>query len=297
MKQTSGIIKDFENFLIAEGDELSTIQTYVCDVTQLATFLTMQHNKELVSASIDDLRTYVHAIYDTGLMPASINRKISSIRSFYRFLIFAKKIEANPSTDLELMKVGRKLPVILSIAEITKIIEVAKENTPLVLRDRACLEILYGAGLRISELLGVRLADLDLVNHLVKVVGKGNKQRIVPFGKKAAKSIEHYLANGRPGLVRDRVVPFLVLNARGKRMSRMGFLKILRKYRIKAGINKRVTPHMFRHSFATHLLEAGADLRAVQELLGHVSLATTQNYTHVTMDRLTKVFRQAHPRA
>ncbi len=297
MKQTSGIIKDFENFLIAEGDELSTIQTYVCDVTQLATFLTMQHNKKLVSASIDDLRKYVHAIYDTGLMPASINRKISSIRSFYRFLIFAKKIEANPSTDLELMKVGRKLPVILSIAEITKIIEVAKENTPLVLRDRACLEILYGAGLRISELLGVRLADLDLVNHLVKVVGKGNKQRIVPFGKKAAKSIEHYLANGRPGLVRDRVVPFLVLNARGKRMSRMGFLKILRKYRIKAGINKRVTPHMFRHSFATHLLEAGADLRAVQELLGHVDISTTQIYTHVDREYLREIYREHHPRA
>ena len=220
MKQTSGIIKDFENFLIAEGDQLSTIQTYLCDVTQLSTFLTMQH-KELVSASIDDLRKYVHAIYDTGLMAASINRKISSMRSFYRFLIFAKKIEANPATDLELMKVGRKLPVILSIAEITEIIEAAKEKTPLVLRDRACLEILYGAGLRISELLGVRIADLDLVNHLVKVVGKGNRQRIVPFGKKAAKSIENYLANGRPGLVRNRIVPFLVLNARGKKMSRM----------------------------------------------------------------------------
>lgn len=296
MKQTSGIIKDFENFLIAEGDELSTIQTYVCDVTQLATFLTMQH-KELVSASIDDLRKYVHAIYDTGLMAASINRKISSIRSFYRFLIFAKKIEANPATDLELMKVGRKLPVILSIAEITEIIEVAKENTPLVLRDRACLEILYGAGLRISELLGVRLADLDLDNHLVKVVGKGNRQRIVPFGKKAAKSIENYLANGRPELVRDRVVPFLVLNARGKSMSRMGFLKILRKYRIKAGINKRVTPHMFRHSFATHLLEAGADLRAVQELLGHVDISTTQIYTHVDREYLKEIYKEHHPRA
>lgn len=296
MKQTSGIVKDFENFLIAEGDELSTIQTYVCDVTQLATFLTMQH-KELVSASIDDLRKYVHAIYDTGLMAASINRKISSIRSFYRFLIFAKKIEANPATDLELMKVGRKLPVILSIAEITEIIEVAKENTPLVLRDRACLEILYGAGLRISELLGVRLADLDLDNHLVKVVGKGNRQRIVPFGKKAAKSIENYLANGRPELVRDRVVPFLVLNARGKSMSRMGFLKILRKYRIKAGINKRVTPHMFRHSFATHLLEAGADLRAVQELLGHVDISTTQIYTHVDREYLKEIYKEHHPRA
>ena len=296
MKQTSGIIKDFENFLIAEGDQLSTIQTYLCDVTQLSTFLTMQH-KELVSASIDDLRKYVHAIYDTGLMAASINRKISSMRSFYRFLIFAKKIEANPATDLELMKVGRKLPVILSIAEITEIIEAAKEKTPLVLRDRACLEILYGAGLRISELLGVRIADLDLVNHLVKVVGKGNRQRIVPFGKKAAKSIENYLANGRPGLVRNRIVPFLVLNARGKKMSRMGFLKILRKYRIKAGIDKRVTPHMFRHSFATHLLEAGADLRAVQELLGHVDISTTQIYTHVDREYLKEIYREHHPRA
>ena len=143
----------------------------------------------------------------------------------------------------------------------------------------------------------MRLADLDLTDNLVKVVGKGNRQRIVPFGKKAAKSIENYLANGRPVLVRDRVVPFLVLNARGKKLSRMGFLKILRKYRIKAGINKRVTPHMFRHSFATHLLEAGADLRAVQELLGHVDISTTQIYTHVDREYLKEIYREHHPRA
>jgi len=296
LKQVSGIIKNFENFLISEGDELNTIQAYVYDVTQLENFLKTQH-KKLASVSIKDLRNYVHAAYDTGLLPISLNRKISSIKSFYRFLVFAKTIEVNPSTDLELMKVGRKLPVTLSIAEITAIIEAAKEKTPLGLRDRACLEILYGAGLRISELLGMKLADLDLVNHLLIVVGKGNKQRIVPFGKKAARSIDEYLLQGRPVLARDRAINFLVLNVRGKRMSRMGFLKILRKYRIKAGISKRVTPHMFRHSFATHLLEAGADLRAVQELLGHADISTTQIYTHLDREYLKEIYREHHPRA
>ena len=296
MKAVSGIIKDFENFLISEGDELSTIQAYIYDVTQLETFLTTE-NKELSRATTKDLRAFLHALYDTGLLAVSINRKISSIKAFYRFLSFTDIIDMDPSSDLELMKVGRKLPVKLSISEISAIIESASQKTPLGLRDRACLEILYGAGLRISEMLGMKLADIDMDNRLLKVIGKGNKQRIVPIGGQAIRAIDRYLTDGRPLLVRDRTVSFLILNVRGNHLSRMGFLKILRKYRISAGIKKRVTPHMFRHSFATHLLEAGADLRVVQELLGHADIATTQIYTHIDREYLKEVYREHHPRA
>ncbi len=296
MKQVSGIIRDFENFLISEGDELNTIRSYTYDLLQLENFLIVR-KKILIDTTIDDLRNFIHDVFDAGLSPTSINRKISSIKAFYRYLVFNKTINYSPASDLELLKVGRKLPLILSIDEVVAIIESADEKTPLGLRNRACLELLYAAGLRISELLGLKITDMDLDNDLLNVFGKGNKQRIVPFGKKAEKAIDEYMTFGRPLILKKRSSPFLVLNARGKFMSRMGFLKILRKYRIKAGIKKRVTPHMFRHSFATHLLEAGADLRTVQELLGHADISTTQIYTHVDREYLKEIYRSHHPRA
>lgn len=296
MKNTNDFIKDFENFLISEGDELNTIRSYTYDIQQLANFLGVS-KKTVDVTTTADLRSYIRTLFDTGLSPTSINRKISSLRSFFKYLLINKIIGNNPASDLELLKVGRKLPVILSIDEVTTIIEAAKEKTFLELRDRTCLELLYAAGLRISELLGLKITDLDLDNGLINVIGKGNKQRLVPFGKKALKAIDEYLTHGRPMILKERSSSFLVLNARGKRMSRVGFLKILRKYRIKAGIKKRVTPHMFRHSFATHLLEAGADLRVVQELLGHADISTTQIYTHINREYLKEVYRVHHPRA
>jgi len=296
VKQVSGIIRDFENFLISEGDELNTIRSYTYDLLQLENFL-IARKKILIDTTVDDLRNFIHDVFDAGLSPTSINRKISSIKAFYRYLVFNKTINYSPASDLELLKVGRKLPLILSIDEVVAIIESADEKTPLGLRNRACLELLYAAGLRISELLGLKITDMDLDNDLLNVFGKGNKQRIVPFGKKAEKAIDEYMTFGRPLILKKRSSPFLVLNARGKFMSRMGFLKILRKYRIKAGIKKRVTPHMFRHSFATHLLEAGADLRTVQELLGHADISTTQIYTHVDREYLKEIYRSHHPRA
>jgi integrase/recombinase XerD len=296
VKKIIGLIKEFENFLISEGDEMTTVRSYIYDISQLDNFIKTRE-KTLVGLKTEDLRAFLRSIYDAGLVPGSINRKISSIKTFYRFLLFITRIEKNPADDLELLKAGRKLPVVLSIDEVTRIIESADLKTPLGLRDRACLELLYGAGLRISELLNMRMGDLDLENDQISVIGKGNKQRIVPIGGQAIRSIEAYLNNGRPNIVRDRSVSFLVLNVRGRRLSRMGFLKILRKYRIRAKISKRVTPHMFRHSFATHLLEAGADLRAVQELLGHADISTTQIYTHIDREYLKEVYREHHPRA
>ena len=295
MNQVNDLITGFENFLIAEGDELNTIRSYRYDLQQLEEFLTTR-KKSLDSANTEDLRNFTHALFDLGLSASSINRKISSLKSFHRFLLYDKLINENPAAELELLKVGRKLPETLSIDEVTKIIESANEKTPLGLRNRLCLELLYASGLRISELLNLALTDLDLDAGLLRVVGKGNKQRIVPFGKKALLAINEYLGSARPIITKNRAVAYLILNARGKRMSRMGFFKILRKYRIRSDIKKRVTPHTFRHSFATHLLEGGADLRAVQELLGHADISTTQIYTHIDREYLKEIHRQYHPR-
>ncbi len=292
----NNILSSFENHLIAEGDELATIRAYCYDLKQLNTFLG-QRKQSLVSVSSRDLQEFIHTVFDMGLSPVSINRKISSIKTFYRFLLRTKEISANPAEALELLKTRRKLPVVLSIDEVSAIVEAADERTPLGSRDRVCLELLYSSGLRISELLNMKLSDLKMSEGLLSIIGKGNKQRLVPFGKKAKRAIDDYLNLGRPAILKARSSTLFILNARGGKLSRMGFSKILRKYRIKAGIAKRVTPHTFRHSFATHLLEGGADLRAVQELLGHADISTTQIYTQVDREYLKEVHRLYHPRA
>jgi integrase/recombinase XerD len=292
----NNILSNFENHLIAEGDELATIRAYSYDLKQLNAFLE-QRKQNLVSVCAKDLQDFVHTVFDLGLSPVSINRKISSIKTFYRFLLRTKEISANPAEALELLKTRRKLPMVLSIDEASAIVESANEKTPLGLRDRVCLELLYSSGLRISELLNMKLSDLKMAESLLSIIGKGNKQRFVPFGKKAKRAIDEYLNLGRPSILKTRSSPVFILNARGGKLSRMGFSKILRKYRIKAGIAKRVTPHTFRHSFATHLLEGGADLRAVQELLGHADISTTQIYTQIDREYLKEIHRLYHPRA
>ena len=289
-------LKGFEDQLIAQGDEYNTVQSYRYDMVQFSRYFQRQ-NTDIVSVSTKVLRNYLQELFDLGLQPTSINRKISTLKVFFRYLYTNHDIIVDPAADLELLKTGRRLPEILSVEDIKNLIESADEKTPIGLRDRAALELLYGAGLRISELLGLQIRDIDLQSRWLKITGKGNKQRIVPFGKAAVRAIENFLSNGRHILAKDRSAPFLIINARGRRMSRMGFTKILSKYRIKSGIRKRITPHMLRHSFATHLLEAGADLRVVQELLGHVDISTTQIYTHVDREYLKEIHRLYHPRA
>jgi len=294
--KTRDLLYNFQNHLIAEGNELATLRAYEYDLKQLDGYL-KQFDQELLSANTDDLRRFIHSLFDLGLTPVSINRKISSIKALYRYLLRSKTISSNPAEDLELQKVRRKLPLTLSVDEVSAILEAANESTPLGLRDRVCLELLYSSGLRISELLTLKVSDLKMSDGLLSVIGKGNKQRLVPFGNRARHSIEDYLNNGRPDLLRRRSSPLLILNARGGRLSRMGFSKTLRRYRIRSGVKKKVTAHTFRHSFATHLLEGGADLRAVQELLGHADISTTQIYTHVDREYLKEVHRLYHPRA
>lgn len=295
MKEVRELIAGFENYLIAQGDELNTIRAYVSDISQLNSFLS-SYAKTFITVDFATLRDFVHFLFDMGLSPVSINRKISAVKGFYRYLLFMKVLKNNPAVELELLKVGRKLPSTLSVVEVSAIIESADEKTPLGLRDRVALELLYASGLRISELLNLKLTDVAMETGLLSVIGKGNKQRFVPFGKKAGQAINEYFNHGRPLILKKRSTSFFIVNARGKRLSRVGFWKIVRKYRIKAGIKKRVTPHTFRHSFATHLLEGGADLRAVQELLGHADISTTQIYTHVDREYLKEVYKLYHPR-
>ena len=294
--KTRDLLFNFQNHLIAEGNEVATLRAYEYDLKQLDSYL-KQCNQEFLSANIDDLRRFIHSLFDLGLTPVSINRKISSVKAFYRYLLRSNTISSNPAEDLELQRVRRKLPLTLSVDEVSALLEAANERTPLGLRDRVCLELLYSSGLRISELLTLKVSDLQMSDGLISVIGKGNKQRFVPFGNRARLSIEDYLNNGRPAILKKGSSPLLVLNARAGRLSRMGFSKILNRYRIRSGIKKRVTAHTFRHSFATHLLEGGADLRVVQELLGHADISTTQIYTHVDREYLKEIHRLYHPRA
>jgi len=296
VKSSADILEEFKNFLIAEGDELNTINSYIYDLKQLDTYL-RSRQKDFFSIQTEDLRQFIHILFDMGLGPTSINRKISAMKTFYRHLIFSGQIEKNPSEDIELLKTERKLPTVLSVEEIEAMIESADEETPLGLRDRVALELLYSSGLRISELLNLRITNVNFDEGLINIIGKGNKQRSIPFGIKARKAIERYIERGRPVLLKERSSPYLILNARGRRLSRMGFLKVFRKYRVRAGIDKKITPHTFRHSFATHLLEGGADLRVVQELLGHSDISTTQIYTHIDRTYLKEVYKTCHPRA
>ena len=210
----NNILSSFENHLIAEGDELATIRAYSYDLKQLNTFLE-QRKQSLISVSAGDLQDFVHKVFNMGLSPVSINRKISSIKAFYRFLLRTKEISANPAEALELLKTRHKLPMVLSIDEISAIVESASDKTPLGLRDRVCLELLYSSGLRISELLSMKLSDLKMSEDLLSIIGKGNKQRLVPFGKKAKRAINEYLNLGRSSILKTRSSPYFILNARG----------------------------------------------------------------------------------
>ncbi len=296
MKSCADILEEFKNFLIAEGDELNTINSYIYDLRQVDKFL-QSKDKDFFTAQTDDLRQFIHKLFDMGLSPFTINRKISAMKTFYRHLIFTKKIERNQSEDLELLKTDKRLPLVLAVEDVEAMIESADDKGPLGLRDRAALELLYSSGLRVSELLNLRITNINFAEGLINIIGKGNKERIIPFGIKARRAIEEYMERGRPVILKSRSSPYLILNARGKKLSRMGFLKIFKKYQVRAGIRKKITPHTFRHSFATHLLEGGADLRVVQELLGHSDISTTQIYTHIDRTYLKEIYKEFHPRA
>jgi integrase/recombinase XerD len=288
----------FDNLLSLEkGSSVNTREAYRRDLARLIEYASMRGIADPTALTPKLLREYVYHLKDLGLAPASIRRSISATRTYFKFLLGEGLLPKDPSEKLETPKAWRTLPEVLTVAEVEKLLASPQIDEPLAFRDRALFELAYGAGLRVSEWITLQVRDLVLQEGLVRVFGKGSKERIVPLGRRAIGSVATYLAELRPRLDRGHSEGVVFLNARGTPLSRMGAWKILRQHVERAGITKSVTPHTLRHSFATHLLEGGADLRAVQEMLGHASIATTQIYTHVDRDYLRKVHKQFHPRA
>jgi integrase/recombinase XerD len=292
------LLERFADFLALErGASPRTNEAYLRDVTRLVTFAVVKGAPAPVDLTARLLRTYVYHLKDLGLAPASIRRNVSATRTYFRFLLADGHVVRDPTERLETPKRWRTLPEVLTVAEIKSLLESPTVDDPLYFRDRALLELAYGAGLRVSEWIGIGTRDVLFDDALVRVFGKGSKERLVPIGRSAIGALAIYQRELRPRLERGKGRGVLFLNARGEPLSRMGAWKILKRYVERAGLTKHVSPHTLRHSFATHLLEGGADLRAVQEMLGHTDISTTQIYTHVDREYLRQVHRQYHPRA
>ena len=287
----------FGDFLTLEqGASPRTIESYRRDLERLAEYARAKGLGAPLDLTSRTLRDFVYQLKDLGLSPASIRRGISAIRTYFRFLLAEGHVVRDPSERLETPKRWRTLPEVLSVEEVEKLLASPTLDDPLVFRDRAMLELAYGAGLRVSEWITLGLRDAMLDEGLVRVFGKGSKERLVPIGRSAIAAVAVYVRELRPRLEKGGGKGILFLNARGEPLTRMGAWKILRRHVERAGITKHVSPHTLRHSFATHLLEGGADLRAVQEMLGHADISTTQIYTHVDREYLRTVHRQYHPR-
>jgi integrase/recombinase XerD len=290
-------VERFDDFLSLEhGSADRTREAYRRDVLRLASYALSRSVRAPAQLTPAHLRDFVYHLKDVGLSPSSIRRTIAGLRTWFGFLVAEGVIPGDPSDRLELPKRWQTLPEVLSPDEVTALLAAPSQDDAMYYRDRAMLELAYGAGLRVSEWTSVTIRDVHLDERLVRVRGKGSKERLVPFGRSAAAAIAIYLRELRPRLERGSGKGVLFLNARGEPLSRMGAWTILRKHVGRAGIDKTVTPHTLRHSFATHLLEGGADLRAVQEMLGHADVSTTQVYTHVDREYLRSVHKQYHPR-
>jgi integrase/recombinase XerD len=290
-------VQVFEDALaLEEGASPRTIEAYRRDVIRCAVFARAQGVKNANGLTPAVLREFVYHLKDLGLAGASIRRNISALRTWFRILLAEGLVTHDPTERLDTPQRWRTLPEVLTVDEVTRLLAAPQLEEPLAFRDRAMLELAYGAGLRVSEWITLALKDVLLEESLVRVFGKGSKERLVPIGRSAIGAVAVYLRELRPTLERGSGQGIVFLNARGAPLTRMGAWKILRKYVTMAGIEKTVSPHTLRHSFATHLLEGGADLRAVQEMLGHADIATTQIYTHVDREYLRTVHRQFHPR-
>jgi integrase/recombinase XerD len=286
---------DLEGFLalLAATRAARTVEAYRRDLTDLAS----RADRPLADVTTEEIERYLAELRAEGRSPATIARRIAAARSFYRHLVLLGRRDDNPAAAVPLPRKARKLPRTLSPSEAERLIDAAVGTTPRALRDRAIAELLYGAGLRVGELVGLGKTDVDLEQRLVRATGKGDKERIVPLGRPAADALRRYVSRGRPHLDR-RHRPELFLNAQGGGLTRAGVFLVLRRLAEKAGLEpERVHPHLLRHSFATHLLEGGADLRSVQEMLGHADLSTTELYTHVSDNRRRELYFAAHPHA
>jgi integrase/recombinase XerD len=282
---------------VEKGLSPNTVSAYRRDLMKFSEFA-KKRKLSLEAVNRDDLVDFLAGLYRQKLESKSVARHLVSLRNFFRFAQAQELIPADPSLNLESPKIRRSLPGYLRLEEVERLLAQADSKTPSGLRDRAMLEVLYSAGLRVSELVGLRVSDLDTKAGCVRCIGKGDKERIVPIGKKALAIVDGYLREARPTLLGKAVgSPTLFVNRRGGALSRVGVWKILSAYGRRAGLRVALTPHMLRHSFATHLLERGADLRSVQLMLGHADISTTQIYTHVVEERLKQIYKAHHPRA
>jgi len=273
-----------------------TLESYARDLVALAAYAAG------AGCAVDALdraalEAFVREQRNTGLSPRSVARRVAAIRGFYRFLVLDRRLSRNPADDLRPPRAWPALPKFLTLDEVDTLIAQPDVSTALGLRDRAMIELLYATGMRVSELVGVRTADLHLAEHYMTCIGKGSKERLIPIGEQASDWIKKYQAGARHKLLKGRASARLFVNARGGPLSRVGFWKILKNHVRRANLPRTISPHVLRHSFATHLLERGADLRAIQVMLGHADVSTTQIYTHVLESRLRTVYDRFHPRA
>ena len=299
------IIQDFQIYLEVEKNvSVHTRIAYIADIQEFARFLQdnnfIKNQDEIINAETETIREYLSWLYRQKVKKVTVNRKVSSLRAFYKYVLRQGRINNNPAQMIQTLKTEKYMPSFLSIDEMFELLKTQNDNLVLSLRNRAMLEVFYSSGLRLSELAGLDLIDLDFKQKLVKVRGKGRKERIVPIGGAALKAVQEYLdkiGEIRQDEDRDIFKKPLFINARGKRITSRSIARIVNEVTGKSGIGRKISPHALRHSFATHLLNAGADLRSIQELLGHESLSTTQKYTAVNINRMMEIYDKAHPRA
>jgi integrase/recombinase XerD len=295
------LVLDFLAYLEFErGLSRNTLEAYRSDLLQYGRFLEARGN-DAVTATAADVSDFLVELAEghdrPPSSPATIHRKAACLRSFYRHLRREGIRDSDPTASISGPRRGRRLPKVLNRGEVSKLLSQPKGTAPTSLRDRALLELMYACGLRASEAIGIEVADLDMEEAVLRARGKGSKERVVPVGRAAIEAVRIYLERGRPALVHGGIVAQLFVNFRGEPLTRQGLYKIVRRHAATAGLAERMSPHTLRHTFATHLLAGGCDLRSVQEMLGHADVATTQLYTHLSSERLKDVYFRAHPRA
>lgn len=290
-------IDAFLTYALAEqGLASRSIDAYRRDLYDFTRFVAARGGMSPARVQHTAITVYLISLRRQGRAPSTVKRRIAAIRSFYKYLQREGALAHDPTLDLASPRLPRRLPRILTVNEVERLLAAPNPGVREGVRDRALLELMYATGLRVSETVGLDLSDLDLAHEVVRCIGKGNKERLVPLGSQAVRALREYLGKARPRLVRRHSTQALFVSRLGGRFSRQGCWKLIRRYARRSGITTPVTPHMLRHSFATHLLEGGADLRAVQEMLGHATISMTQVYTHLTRERLREVYRQSHPR-
>ncbi len=291
------LISDFLHYLRVEsGLAENTILSYGGDLYRFEKFLKTKGTR-FSSVSGNDIVDFLAELRNRGLSPRSLARYMASLRMFFRFLVVENKITSDPTINLETPSVWRRLPTVLSVDEVDLLISQPRKKKPRGVRDAALLELLYATGVRATELVSLKVEDLDLEAGFLRCLGKGEKERIIPVGSSALARLKDYLFNARPTILRNRHSPYIFVTGRGTKLTRQWCWKLVKDYAEKAGIKKEITPHTLRHSFATHMLANGADLRSVQLMLGHSDISTTQIYTLITQDHLRQVYQKYHPRA